>query len=264
MSVFALLLTLIIAFPFAAWILLFLFASDLSLPTEDPRKFKNVLFIFPHPDDETLTAGGLIYQLSQIGALTTLLTLTKGEKGTSDAHLDVSLKKTRTAELYTVAKILGASEVVLKDMGDGELSHQKNEMKRVVNETLSAGDYDLVVTYDQSGLYGHPDHIALSEVVTEVVQQKFSQVSLWYAAQPKRVMKLIKLPEHMAQDPQFRSKRMVPNIKIFAGFGVWRKILAEYAYKSQFSSFQRGMPLPFIPVWYFVSFGVYEYFYRVK
>ena len=42
------------------WFATFLYLSDFSVPTTDISKFQSILVVFPHADDEALTASGLM------------------------------------------------------------------------------------------------------------------------------------------------------------------------------------------------------------
>ena len=58
-----------------------LLITDRSVPVRDPRRFKNVLAVFPHADDETVHCGGSLARFAETGAIVTLLLLTRGERG---------------------------------------------------------------------------------------------------------------------------------------------------------------------------------------
>lgn len=63
------------------WLTIFFLANDVSVPLASISKYKNILVIFPHPDDEVLTAGGLMRTLSNSGKKVNLIILSKGERG---------------------------------------------------------------------------------------------------------------------------------------------------------------------------------------
>lgn len=237
------------------WILSFLFLNDLTLPTKQIQKYKKVLVVYPHPDDELLTVGGLMAENKN----TMLLILTKGEKGTPDAHIDLNLKAIRTKEEQESSKILGVKKLIQMDLGDGLLSQKKEQITNIVRDTIKSERPDLVITYDLSGLYGHPDHMVVSEVVTTLVKTEFKNIELWYPTVPKRVFLLLKVPEQMAKDKNFKSKRTYPSLKVFIGLNVIKKIQAVMSHKSQYIPFQPGLPIP-IPTWFFHSMTIYEYF----
>lgn len=244
-----------------AWVVGFIFSTDFSVPSKSLKDIKNVLLIFPHADDEVLHTGGINRLLSQQGSKITLVVLTKGEKGTSDAHFDEKLKTIRTEEAIEATKIQGITRLIQEDFGDGELVNKKALLKKYVEDVLKEVKPDLVITYDQAGLYGHEDHIVTSEVVTELIKDSYKSISLWYVSFPKRLLAMATLPEHMAKDPKFKEKRVSPNIRVFIGMNIIPKLQAVYAYESQYDSFRNSVPLKPIPLWFFYSMWFWEYFY---
>ena len=104
------------------------FTTDKSVRRRDIRPFKNVLVVFPHPDDETVTCGGTINRLSRAGSAVTVLLLTRGERGNAGL-LDPALAQIRDAEAVRATDILGASRVVHEDFGDGRLSERRADVR---------------------------------------------------------------------------------------------------------------------------------------
>jgi LmbE family N-acetylglucosaminyl deacetylase len=249
---------------FSLWLGALIYTNDFFVPTKKIDKFRHLLVVYPHPDDEALTAGGLMQRFNHLGKKVTLLIMTKGEKGTPNGQLDPQLKKIRSAEATVAANLLGVTELIHLDLGDGELSKKKSQLKSEVIKIVDERDIDLVITYDLTGLYGHPDHIALAEVITDLTEQKKYFWTLWYTSLPKKLLALVTLPEHMAQNKDFAAKRVFPTHKTLVGLGLINVIRTIYAYKSQFQSFRSSFPFRFIPLWFFLSLGVYEYFYEVK
>jgi LmbE family N-acetylglucosaminyl deacetylase len=257
---------LFLAFPLIAlilfWLNLFFYANDFSKKTVSlPKKLNKILIIFPHPDDEVLTCSGLMAKAKEQDTLTTLVVLTKGEKGTSEGKEEKSLKAIREKELNKVGQIYGVGKTILKDMGDGELVEKQKKVEEFVKEVITQEKPSLVITYDLSGLYGHADHIAVSRAVTKVVKT-IGNVQLWYTSLPRRVYKLIKLPVEMAKNKVFIENRKFPTHKIYIGINIYKKIKALYTYRSQYFAFRKGYPKPF-PLWFFVSIMLFEYFHEV-
>lgn len=242
------------------WIFGFLRLNDRSLPIANTAIYKRVLVIFPHPDDEVLTVGGLIGALRAQGAAVKVVFLTRGERGTPDGKLDLELKQIRVLEAQTVAKTLGITDLVLEDFGDGVLEQKTCELALYVQTLLTEYEPDLVVTYDQSGLYGHPDHIAVSEVVSEVIRTHKQPLELWYPSYPKSVLEMIALPEHMANDAAFKAKRRLPTHRVPVPGAFWRKAKAIRQYATQTKSFQKSLPVPWLPLEYVYSLTPWEYF----
>lgn len=244
----------------AFWLFAFIKINDFRVPTKKLKEKANVLVVYPHPDDEVFNVGGTITSRNNITC--TLLILTKGEKGTKDGTIDNHLKKIRADELKKSASILNVSRLIHHDLGDGELQNKKRKVKKIIQDTIKRERPGLVITYDLSGLYGHPDHIIVSEIVTELIKKKYSNINLWYSTMPVRLFNQLKLPEHMAKNNSFKSKRTLPTHKVFIGLNIIRKVMATIAHKSQYHLFQEGMPIP-IPSAFFHSLTLFEYFHEV-
>lgn len=248
----------------ALWLYGFFLFNDFRVPILTNVQYKKVLVIFPHPDDETLSSGGFIKNLTDQGSAVSVVVLTKGEKGNNDAHLDISLKKIREKELYEACAALGISDIVLDDFGDGELSKQQNKLRKYLEETIQKFKPDLLITYDLSGLYGHEDHIVTSEILTDLVKTKFKHITLLYPSLPTKILSMITLPEHMAKNPEFKLKRVTPNAKVLIGKNITRRVRALYAYKSQLYSFSKSFPIRAIPLWYYYSMQLFEYYHKAN
>ena len=108
---------------------------------------------------------------------------------------------------------------------------------------------DLLITYDLAGLYGHPDHIACAEVVTELRRTRFPDCALWYAALPPAARGVARL----TGEPRVEDRRSVPTGRLFTGRGVVARIRAWRVYRSQ----RRSLGWVF-PVWF--SLGLFEHF----
>ncbi len=245
------------------WLVGYYIANDFSLPTRSPKGIMHALIIFPHPDDEVSNAGGLIAKLSNSGVKTTLVFLTKGERGTPNASLNESLKNTRTKETKKSANILGVTALIHEDFGDGELSNKKKILTSYIDQLLKQIKPDLVVTYDLAGLYGHPDHIAASEVITLLIKTKHKHIQLWYPSFPKRVLSIMTLPEHMATDPALKNKRAAPEFKVLTLLEIPQRLRSLYAHQSQLTSIKNSFPIKFLPLWFYCTLQTYEYYVQV-
>ncbi len=247
--------TLILVWGYGFWRL-----NDRSLPIADISIYKRVLVIFPHPDDEVLTAGGLLRALRTQNSEVKVVFLTLGERGTPDGKTDLKLKQKRLNEAHAVAKTLGVTDLVLEDFGDGVLEQKSSELALYVQDLFTEYQPDLVITYDQSGLYGHPDHIAVSEVVREVLRSQQRPPELWYPSYPQAVLEMIVLPEHMANYAAFKAKRRLPTHRIATPGAFWYKAKAIRQYATQTASFQRSLPVSWLPLEYIYSLTPWEYF----
>src|SRR2546421_5398739 len=259
MLIFLIMFLIIIVIIPLLWMTGFLLVTDFSVPLKDVRGFHHVLVIFPHADDEAITCGGSLHRFSAAGSKVTLVLLTKGEKGTSNATRGASLKDIRTKEAQAVTAILGISRLIQEDFGDGALHAKKQELRMFIAALIEQEKPDLLITYDLSGLYGHADHITCSEIITELQKTRFQEVPLWYVTFSKRVLAGVKPPEHMATDPHAQEKRAIPTHKLFIGVSVFPKIKSWYTYKSQRASFKEGIR-KLLPIWFFLSMVLFEYF----
>lgn len=262
-------LLLILTIIIGLWIFGFVYANDFSIRSRSLKQIssgsKKVLIVFPHADDEVLSTGGLISALSHNGVEVYWYILTKGEKGNETATIDENLKNIRINESKKAAQIYGINNLVQSDYPDNGVDEYKDKLSSELRETITNINPDLIITYDLAGLYGHPDHIVVSEMVTELVKKDFSNIRLWYVSFPKKILDTVLLPEQMAKDEAFKEKRSYPDFKVWVGFdGVLPKIQAVYTYKSQRQSYANGFPIKFIPLWFYVSLTPYEYYYEAN
>lgn len=213
----------------AGWAGVALYATELGVPTRDVHGIRRALIVFPHADDETVNCGGTIHALARSGATVTLVLLTKGERGTRRLPAD-GLKAIRTAEARRVARTLGVAELIQGDLGDGQVGARRDAARALIGMTMDRVRPDLVVTYDEAGLYGHDDHIACSELVTALSRERHPDAALWYVALPRRLQARVALAEEL------RARRRPPTHKVFVGPDLLAKTAALLAYRSQFEA----------------------------
>jgi LmbE family N-acetylglucosaminyl deacetylase len=240
-----------------------MYANDFLVPSKSIKDFKKVIVVFPHADDEAFTSGGTITELVKNGSDVTMVVMTKGERGTSDAHIDESLADIRVKEAENAAKAYGVQHLIQRNFPDNGMEDHKEEVKDDLKKIMDDIQPDLIITYDLAGLYGHPDHIVVSEAITELVQSDFPETKLWYSSFPKHILDTMKLPEHMAKDPEFKKRRVSPNVRVFVVASTLDKIKAVYAYQSQMESLKEGFPVKWVPIWFYGSLAPIEYFHEV-
>lgn len=157
---------------------------------ETPR----LLFVHAHPDDETLTTGATIAHYAARGAQVRVVTCTLGEEGEvigdewallAVDHAD-QLGGYRIAELTAALRALGADGPHYlggagrwRDSGmmgaasndrpeafwQADLDEAAGELVRIIREVRP----QVLVTYDENGHYGHPDHIQAHRVTMAAV-----------------------------------------------------------------------------------------------
>lgn len=130
---------------------------------------KVLMVIYPHPDDETMGAGGLLQVAKSLGWKTIVIILTHGEAGQMHIHPHGrTTKEVRDQELKTAVQILQVDKLVQGDFGDGQLKPQKQLWSVWLTKVIAKHNPGWIVTYDHSGISGHPDHICLSLVLRNV------------------------------------------------------------------------------------------------
>jgi N-acetyl-1-D-myo-inositol-2-amino-2-deoxy-alpha-D-glucopyranoside deacetylase len=147
-----------------------------------------VLFVHAHPDDESMASGGTIARLVAEGVRVDLVTCTDGAEGEiHDPTLDIEearprLAEIRAAELACSVAALGGGAVHqhllgYRDSGmDGseanahpdcfwqaDLGVAAERLAEIVREARPAA----IVTYDENGNYGHPDHINAARIARD-------------------------------------------------------------------------------------------------
>lgn len=137
---------------------------------------KKILAILAHPDDETLGIGGALALYADQNVETHLVCATRGQRGwfgkPEDNPGEEALGKIREKELYDAAEVLNLKSVTLLDYVDGDLDQADPE--KIIPEIaahIREIQPDVVLTFDPFGVYGHPDHIAISQFATAAVMQ---------------------------------------------------------------------------------------------
>ena len=146
-----------------------------------------ILYVFPHPDDESFGPGPVIARQVREGHDVSLLTLTKGGATGVRHGLGLSVEEmgaVREREMACVADVLGLDLAVL-DFPDGGLAGlDPREIEKVVERKVRAVQPDVLVTYAAFGNSGHPDHL----VTHAVVKRAYCQLGVEMAATaPKRL-----------------------------------------------------------------------------
>lgn len=128
-----------------------------------------VLYVFPHPDDESFGPGPAIAKQRREGHAVHLLTLTKGGATKVRLGLGLSVEEmggVREREMRCVAEVLDLSSLVVLDLPDGGLKHRDpREIERVIEAGIDAVRPDVLVTYAVHGISGHPDHLVCHAAV---------------------------------------------------------------------------------------------------
>jgi LmbE family N-acetylglucosaminyl deacetylase len=137
---------------------------------------RGLLAIFAHPDDETFGAGGALALAAASGVPTWLVCATDGDLGGVEGarELDPELRR---GELRCAMTALGVAEPLFLGYGDSGMEGWAKPQGCLalapadeVVERLVAIIRDLrpatILTFDPGGIYGHPDHVAISAHAT--------------------------------------------------------------------------------------------------
>jgi N-acetyl-1-D-myo-inositol-2-amino-2-deoxy-alpha-D-glucopyranoside deacetylase len=148
-----------------------------STPEDADVGQRRILAAFAHPDDEAFSCAGTLARLVAEGVHVTLVCATRGEVGEiSDPALATpeTLGEVREGELRAAARAMGLDDVIVLDYRDSGMAgtEENHDPRAFVNAPADAVVRRLVkiirrerpqvvLTFDPSGGYGHPDHIAI-------------------------------------------------------------------------------------------------------
>lgn len=175
---------------------------------------KRILFVHAHPDDETINNGATMAKYVAEGARVTLVTSTRGEEGEIlveelahlasnredklGPHREIELANAMKALGVTDFRFLGAPERKFRDSGmmgtppnerpdvfwQADIDDAARELVKVIVEVKP----QVMVTYDEFGGYGHPDHIQTHRVAmraAELAQAEWDIQKIYWNIIPK-------------------------------------------------------------------------------
>ena len=174
-----------------------------------------MLLVHAHPDDETINNGSTMAMYAALGAQVTLVTCTRGEEGEVlipdlahlAAHATDSLCDHRVVELAEAMMALGISDH--RFLGDGRIKYRDSGMMGTEPNNrpdvfwqadLEEASDDLVaiieeikphvlITYDEFGGYGHPDHIQAHRVAMRAAEKaRWNIQKIYWNVMPKSVI----------------------------------------------------------------------------
>ena len=127
-----------------------------------------LLYVFPHPDDESFGPGPAIARQTREGHDVHVLTLTKGGATKVRHDLDLSVEEmgeVRAEETRCAVEALGATSTILDFPDGGLVALDPRDLEHVIERKIEAVLPDVVVTYAHHGNSGHPDHLTTHAVV---------------------------------------------------------------------------------------------------
>ena len=176
-----------------------------------------LLVALAHPDDETFGTGGLMARAVDEGHRVVILCATRGEVGEiADPSLATpeTLGEVREGELRRAARALGVEDVRFLGFRDSGMAGtpENADPRALVNaraddvilplvRVMREIKPDVVVTFEPGGIYGHPDHVPISERATAAVDAAADPKRWPDAGAPYRVPRLyhVALPKSVLQ-----------------------------------------------------------------
>jgi len=162
-----------------------------------------LMAVHAHPDDEASSTGGVLATYAAEGIRTVVVTCTNGEFGDApggvkpgqDGHDTDAVAGLRLTELRQAAKILGITQLELlgyHDSGMPEWDYKTRpdafcnvpfaEVTGRLSELIERYRPQVLVTYDDEGLYQHPDHVYASQTAQAAAAQTGIPAKLYLTA----------------------------------------------------------------------------------
>lgn len=133
-----------------------------------------------HPDDESIGTAGTYAKAKAAGHRVVMVLATRGEHGEPVPGVlgpDEQLAVRRTAETYESARVLGVDRVEFLGYVDSGMAGtptsevpwcfaQADVGRAAARLAVILGEEqaDVLLTYDDNGVYGHPDHVQVHRV----------------------------------------------------------------------------------------------------
>jgi LmbE family N-acetylglucosaminyl deacetylase len=240
-----------------------------------------LLAFFAHPDDETFGVGGTMAHYAGRGVPVTMICATRGEVGEIAAGSQATpetLGQFREQELRDAMAILGVSDVRFLEFRDSGMrgTPENDDPRNFVNapggrvieplvRAIRQRKPDVVVTWDASGGYGHPDHIAAHHHATAAFNaaadgsrypdagDPWHAAKLFYTAIPMREFgrlmdemrqRGIDVPSVAGDESLAALPRVEPNCIIDVSEHFERKMTAMLAHRSQITGEDPFMRIP--------------------
>ena len=208
--------------------------------TDEGRSY--LLAVLAHPDDETFGCGGVLAKYSAQGIRVGLVCATRGEVGEiADPTIATqeNLAEVREQELRDACEVLGIEDLRLLDYRDSGMvgtpdnEHLRalnnadqdkvvGEVVRVIRQTKPA----VVITFDPSGGYGHPDHIFIHHA---------TRIAFYAAGEPAMY------PEHIQNGLQpFRPHSLYYMVFPRSAANDFQKVLRDAGIDSDFGDMENN------------------------
>ena len=228
-----------------------------------PERPLTLMAVHAHPDDEAISTGGILARCSAEGVRTVLVTCTNGELGDAPGgikpgepgHDESVVVPLRRHELEASCEVLGVSNLELLGYHDsGMEGWPQNEAPGSFWQTPVADaaarlaalmrvyEPDVVVTYDENGFYGHPDHIQANRVTHAAITAWDAPTKLYYTAMARSRLHGFRdimaeagmeLPDEVQENPDFGTPDELITTTVDVGAFTSQKYASLAAHASQ-------------------------------
>ena len=168
-----------------------------------------LMTVHAHPDDEATGTGGVLARAAAEGIRTVLVTCTDGRCGDGPGgvkpgepgHDPEAVVALRRRELEASCAVLKVSELEMLGYGDsGMMGWATNDAPGAfwttpladaagrVADLIRLYRPDVVVTYDENGFYGHPDHIKAHQATMAAVAATGTAAKVYWTTAPRSRM----------------------------------------------------------------------------
>jgi LmbE family N-acetylglucosaminyl deacetylase len=168
-----------------------------------------LMAVHAHPDDEATGTGGVLARYAAEGIRTVLVTCTDGGCGDGPGgvkpgeagHDPAAVAALRRQELEASCEVLNITHLETLDYADsGMMGWATNDAPESfwrtpveqsaarLAELMRRYEPDVVVTYDENGFYGHPDHIQANRVTTAALALTELTPKVYWTTVPRSTM----------------------------------------------------------------------------
>lgn len=168
-----------------------------------------LMAVHAHPDDEATSTGGVLAKAAAEGIRTVLVTCTDGRCGDGPdgvkpgepGHDPEVVVQLRRQELEKSCAVLGVSDLELLGYADsGMMGWATNDAPGAfwatpveqaaarLAELMERYRPDVVVTYDENGFYGHPDHIQAHRITMAATTMTRLPAKVYWTTVPRSGM----------------------------------------------------------------------------
>jgi LmbE family N-acetylglucosaminyl deacetylase len=168
-----------------------------------------LMAVHAHPDDEATGTGGVLARYAAEGIRTVLVTCTDGACGDGPGgvkpgepgHDPAAVAAMRREELQASCDVLKVTHLETLDYADsGMMGWAANdapgsfwrtpveEGAARLAELLRHYRPDVVVTYDENGFYGHPDHIQTNRITMAALELTGMTPKVYWTTAPRSMM----------------------------------------------------------------------------